>query len=408
MRSFKFPDMKLLFMSLLEIGLSFQIGLISLVCNPQASAAHNSISLQMADSQGGDLVEGYDEENKIGVFAVANLNDTDGNGTPDNQDLVVPLEVDMCQLKINAPAANRGGTVKLEIPTNVVIWKSIDKTAGKLTAAEMAAIDVNTLPQIYLAEFTKASDTKRDKIFKIYYDGVEDMVKATAIWVTYVKGYNTGIVAPPDLDDAGVKNLVTAAPGLGVNLVSGPGGGSVNGAILHEFKVMPPGMETVNRVKFDVTRQKETLRGGFPPGNLNGEPFPASILPNDDDPNLPDEDVIPKNGHIYSFDRPQQEFVGVMAAGYSLVYRGNFFEYVRVAFGPAGAVFRPTAYITATGNVVDADRAGSVCSTKEPWLARLWAVESVGSLIKKLGNDSTGLPIHNFIKTSSHLPLLTP
>jgi hypothetical protein len=94
--------------------------------------------------------------------------------------------------------------------------------------------------------------------------------------------------------------------------------------------------------------------------------------------------------------------------GKNVIYRGNFFDYVRVVIKPPHQVFRPSVNIDGDGIPQDIDKMGSVCSPKQPWLTRMWIVESEGAYVKKTGNDQNELPIRNFINHGSHVPLSTP
>ena len=352
-----------------------------LTCTTCWADGHNHINLQMADGQNGQLVDGYDSENTIGLFTVANLNDTDGDGTPDNNDPNVPGEVDLCQMKLNSPGSSAaGGDATLTVPPNAKLYKSSDKTAGEETRR---AFPVGELPLTLWVEFQAASASKRAEEFWLRYDGADDKVKATAIWATYQRSYNTGSTPPNNLDNAGLRAFV--GQGLGILVTNGVSGGGVSGTILHEFKIMPASMESVTGVRFDIARQKETTKGAFPPLVSESASFPSSILPNDDDPSLADEDVVPKNGRIYSMDTPFVQFLAPAPPpqGKNVIYRGNFFEYVRVAIKPPHEVFRPSAHIDGDGIPQDIDKMGSVCSPKQPWLTRMWIVESGGAYVKR-------------------------
>ena len=194
--------------------------------------------------------------------------------------------------------------------------------------------------------------------------------------------------------------------GLGILVTNGVSGGGVSGTILHEFKIMPASMESVTGVRFDIARQKETTKGAFPPLVSESASFPSSILPNDDDPSLADEDVVPKNNHIYSVDNPASLLNPVPPNGSHNFYRGNFFEYVRISVGDNAT--RPIAHIDANGVTQNPDKAGSRASAKERWLTRLWGVTAGGAFVFNAGNDPQGNPIRNFIKTAPHETLTKP
>jgi hypothetical protein len=298
----------------------------------------------------------------------------------------------------------------LTVPPNAKLYKSSDKTAGEETRR---AFPVGELPLTLWVEFQAASASKRAEEFWLRYDGADDKVKSTAIWVDFEKSYNSGNTPPNDLDDATLR--VDVAGGLGPMLHNGPGSWSgqwgVSAGILLEFKTKPPDLDKVSRVKFDIARQKATFQGVLIAGgqqwNTQSSNFPpAGDLPNDDGPNLVDEDVIPKNNHIYSVDNPASLLNPVPPNGSHNFYRGNFFEYVRISVGDNAT--RPIAHIDANGVTQNPDKAGSRASAKERWLTRLWGVTAGGAFVFNAGNDPQGNPIRNFIKTAPHETLTKP
>jgi hypothetical protein len=171
-------------------------------------------------------------------------------------------------------------------------------------------------------------------------------------------------------------------------------------------------LENELKVKIDIARQKETFKGlliggGGTQWQTQSSSFPSSAdLPNDDDPVVVDEDVVPKNKHIYSIDNPMSVVAPLPPNGTHMTYRGNFLEYVRIDVGDGAS--RPNAYIDNNGVIQNAANTGSRASAKEPWLTRMWAVTSAGAFVLQAGNDSNGNTIRNFINKGNHEKLTKP
>lgn len=358
-----------------------------------------------------------DEEESPGAFTVANKNDTDADNVPDSSDSdVTGDDIDLMEMRVNRfiPYNEKDDGEKmitLTVPANAKLYKSKDKKSGEESTRSWKAKDLDN-PKTFWVELQNASSSVRSEVFTLTGGGATDTVKATGVWATFEHAYNTGNIPPNDLDDAHLRDDV--AGGLGPMLQNGPNSWSgkwgVTAGILLEFKIEPAGLENEGKVKIDLTRQKESTAGTIIAGNQNTfetKTFPAwPDLPNDDNPDVLDEDVIPKNKHIYSVDNPRVLLVAIPPDGNFAFYRGNYYEYVRVAVGTN--VSRPNAYIDESGVTHNATNAGSRASTKEFWLTRLFVVTINGNFTFLTGVDPDGNQIRNIIQTGDYEPLTKP
>ena len=148
-----------------------------------------------------------------------------------------------------------------------------------------------------------------------------------------------------------------------------------NNAMEMQFTVGPPGIGKEPGIKFDITRQKESLgwtQDFLANGNLRwddlefGDQIPSNFpagdeVPNDDGPfTVPgqqDEDNTPNNDQIYSRDMPGM--LSDQAQNYRRVIRYNMKEFVRVKLDSGG--FDNLNYKIE----------GSRCSDKVPWYSRM-------------------------------------
>ncbi len=377
------------------------------------------IDLQIADGQGGKLLPPAEEETP-GAFTVANLNDTDGDGKPDISDDEVTGEVDLMELKMHPPE-NTAPEVEctLTLPENAKLYKSSDKKSGEEINRKWKVKD---LPQTRWVELKAASSSVRTEEFKWEGNSKKDLCKATGLWAEYIKGHNAGNQSPQNLDEQSViKDVIT---GLGIEIHDGPNAGftsqwGVSGAILHEFKISPNFLENENKVKIDITRIKDIYAGIYDRTekywNYNRTKFTGTIdLPNDDISTGTEEDIIPKNGYIYSVDSPVSAIRdntvpnGLPADGTQVFYRGNFTEFVRVAVGKNAS--RPTKNVDADTGVTEGAGVGSRVSNRTPWILRVWGVMDKGHMTLRAGNtpDDPPKPIRQIIQASPHESLDNP
>jgi hypothetical protein len=122
--------------------------------------------------------------------------------------------------------------------------------------------------------------------------------------------------------------------------------GRIGGRILFEFTTSPAGVESLG-VLWDVTRQIKArdrfIRRGViatPPGlpdlNFPDEDGNDNEQPNDDN-HAGDEDNVPANRHIYSFDAPSQGRRARVNGSWAdfMMRRTTFKEWTRVRLSPA-------------------------------------------------------------------------
>jgi len=293
-------------------------------------AIEPSIDLQVADGQGGNLLD-KQKEDSPGAFTVANKNDTDLDGTVDMNDNYVGGEIDLMKLVFNPPVPNNdpNRNVSLTVPANAKIYKSSDKKAGLETKRIWKASE---LPITRWIEMQDASSAVRADEFGLSSCNVSDTVRVTGIWATLEQTYIQGNSVPADLDDASLKNAIQQLElGLKFWASNHPFEQNWWGAqvgILYEWEIRPAGLENEAKVKIDLSRQAETKASDKAPNGTwqirPAKTFPQSDIPNDDS-GIASEDEIPKNLHIYNGDWPGAIMVSATnpQVGTEMVARGN-------------------------------------------------------------------------------------
>lgn len=342
------------------------------------------INLKIWNGQGA-LSEVADKTN-VGAFTVANLNDTDGDGTADSSDTHVPGEKDLMKLYIGG-YSGLTGSVKLSVKSgSVKFWETADKQTEipQQNGAVLFTIPTGGMNKTLWVEATAVSANVRDiEIWEGYLDGQgnlkdgTDKVKATAVWVDKVATKNANSDALwADADGPDIANTFTNGIGMfGINFAAPSGGFSYS--IGYEFIVKPDNIGAEPGVNFDITRQiaKKYFRwdgAAWQQALLPWESFNADDSSTDDN-YASDEDNDPTNNHIYSLDGPgltnnnglALEFVGKL----------NFKEFVRVRFDG----IRPF------GENSD----GSRCSDKEFWHAHYWVEGNGTSYSQKSGKTNS-------------------
>jgi len=330
-----------------------------------------------------------DQKFSLGAFTVANLNDTDGNGTPDNTQTPVPGEKDLMQLHV-AGYKGLSGKAKISIRRGTVkFWGTKTKNTGTEIALTNGAvffdIPVEGLHKTLWVEATAVSNTLRDiEIWAGFQDanGIladgADKVQATAVWAAHVPTSlkTSGNQLWGDCQNPLATTFTTEVKTFGKKITPSDTLGPIYHIIGFEFNVQPPGIGGELGVKFDLTRQKQYQSWGVVDGvvkeDLPYHPFPTGDLA-DDDTGFLGESQKPKNDYIYSFDQPG--FSNNLIQKWrdpahptdpekpmtQLIRRINFWEYVRVGFDG----HRPE------GNTAE----GSRCSDKVPWHAFFWLVD---------------------------------
>lgn len=289
-----------------------------------------------------------------GAVTVANLNDTNGNGTRDldENEVKAPTdgtakgtnEVDLMRLVVNKPAAADGGDVKLEKVGGT--FKLFTEPTKKSEVALPATIAVGDLPKTYWIEAGAASAALRDIHIRATYKQVSDEVRATGVWATpgvvKIKRAAAGADNEIPADCEGNAKTITekyrAADGSrfghGTLQKVGMADARIGGRILLEFTTAPDNAEALG-VVWDITRRigsrDHVLKigsGTLTDISLAGKKKPPGPVeePNDDSGSS-DETNTPKNRHIYVFDGPSYS---VRATAGFAVSQNTFEEFVRV------------------------------------------------------------------------------
>jgi hypothetical protein len=385
------------------------------------------VNLEISNGQSTGSVLVAAAEEKPGAFTVANLNDTDGDGVPDNTDKkVVPAsadkgrnEVDLMRLLIHKPEPDKGETVTLKVVSgNVALWKKSTKEDPiPLTNKEVKfkTSDLNTGEAQYMSiwvELPGRSKSLRDVVLTLEYKGVKDTVKATGIWMDCNLVRSTSHVAAGKKDKPSANATDDYYLILWQQHVSRLGATQLQprpgNPIEFEFKVFPVKLGDAG-VYFDISRQKDRAIYVRRPGSSDyllcgaasfpnkaeaaNDEAPAELSPAfwksigleqpaDDE----DDDETPAQGFIYSFDAPglrSYEVADVLKEFDLYVYQGNFKEFVRVKFDN-------DKFLNTTNGVE-----GSRCSNYVNWHARsrfspamvngkkVWAREAVGNSVGK-------------------------
>ena len=318
-----------------------------------------SVNITIHNGISGEAVAD-DKETTVGAFTVANLNDTDGDGTVDSGDndvrpsldpetglIVNQSEVDLMRLIIDRPVNYvMGERVNLfSLSPNTVFWKHFYK--GELAGAITFAAGDQT-KEIWV-EQKNYSQAVRDISIMASYRGTTDLVKATAVWAKQTNQIydrkNVDYTTTPITDE-----VFTTAPwneiqlGENVRLEVGiekdtglqPGrhGGlwSLRNVMVMQFTLYPAGITSEPQVKWDITRRVEMK--GFIKfdllGELENEPFSDTFPKNADEPNDDHgntDESGPFNSHLYVMDAPGLETVRSAREG---ILKFNFEEFIRV------------------------------------------------------------------------------
>jgi len=346
-----------------------------------------TIDLVIHNGQGGPPISEADEET-IGAFTVANLNDTDGDGEGkkvDKDDDSVKAsakgrnEVDLMALDINPPVPAFEGTVTLKVEGDSVrFWKE----STKETEIKKLEFNVADLPQTIWVEVTKPSNKVRDIVIRAEHPGCQDTVKATGVWakvtaVAHDRQSAVDLFAEKKWADFTTppKDRIEFFGGVGLRPINGTIG--VRNVIAIQFTVQPSGVQNEPKVNFDITRQIEAMgwdqTGTNPPEVVFSRTFQVPDEEANDDPVAEgDESNYPNvNDHFYVEDAPGR--VSDIAGSDLSVLRFNFREFVRVKFDDT----KPT------GNTVD----GSRCSDKFDWHARHRLINRSGKWVRSTGDD---------------------
>ncbi|MCB1208000.1 MAG: hypothetical protein KDK97_01675 [Verrucomicrobiales bacterium] len=341
----------------------------------QALAVMGLLPIDLKIWNGQDATTEVADKTGVGAFTVANLNDTDGDGTIDKDDNDVPGEKDLMKLYVGG-YAGLTGKVKLTVKSGkdrVKFWEHKEKKNKPIAldgnGSVLFDIPAGGMDKTIWVEATAASGAVRDiEIWEGYQpaqgalqDGT-DKVKATAVWAECT-AYNNEATDTlwSDVQDPMKTTFNTNIQKFGKNL-SNPLGGMFY-VIGFKFKVQPKDVGNEPNVLFDVTRQAEArfwniLTLGRIRNELSKD-FPATSGKPDeanDDSVAIDESNVPSHDNIFSFDSPGPS--SVVDASRQIVGRMNCREYVRVSFDGT----RPS------GDVEQ----GSRCSPKKEWHMLMW------------------------------------
>jgi hypothetical protein len=361
-----------------------------MVANQRTVLSLLPIDLKIWNGQ--DATTEVADKTGVGAFTVANLNDTDGDGTIDKEDNDVPGEKDLMKLYVGG-YAGLTGKVKLTVKSGkdrVKFWEHKEKKnqpiALDANGAVLFDIPAGGMNKTIWVEATAASGAVRDiEIWEGYHptqgalqDGT-DKVKATAVWAECT-AYNNEATDTlwADVQDPMKTSFNTNIQKFGKNFTNPMGG--MFYVIGFKFKVQPKDVGNEPNVLFDVTRQaharfwnilsfervRKELSKDFPA--TSGKPDEA----NDDGGISVDESNVPTHDNIFSFDSPGPWGLG--AAVRQVVCRMNCREYARVSFDGT----RPSG---------DTDE-GSRCSPKKNWHMLMWVEKVSGSWRERAGKPN--------------------
>jgi hypothetical protein len=331
-------------------------------------------------------------EETIGAFAVANINDTNGNGVKDRDEapvLAVPNrgrnEVDLMALDvIVTPGIAEGTTIRISVVSgDAVLWKTPFKEGAPewgVPTVELCGPCLKALWNQIWVEARNPSVNLRDIVIRAEYMGASDTVRATGVWseireVAHFSMTAEALFSIPewsDVTDPPKSNIIRRG-GVGLRPITNQVG--VQNVILMQFKLSPAGIGSQPGVQFDVTRQKERKEWFKTAGSwlqTGDDTFPLMVeLPNDDEHNNDESPKPTAADNFYVYDSPGHR---PRNAGNSqeYAYKGNFLEFIRVRFDGN----RPT------GNRV----MGSRASAKFAWHGAHRLVNQGGVWVRSTGD----------------------
>jgi hypothetical protein len=387
----------------------------------------------LAGFSGGQAISEADEEQK-GAVTVANLNDTDGDGTVDKDDDEVAVtganppgrdEIDLMKLILNKPDPDDGGAATLSVASgDVKLWKESTKEHEFALSAGSAQVPTAELPMTLWVEARSPSTSPRDIVIKLAYKEAIDVVKATAVWVTATRvwfrhqapdGFPENPVPGPgndltDLTKPVLQNHIEARRAVDGSRY-GPGpffalagqNTAIGGRILWEFKLAPeltPADLDALRIKFDVTRQKKTRawqlfvsQGTFAEIAEFTVDFPWEQTPRSDNEKPNDDSHTegsqnnPVSNHLYSYDGPSRP-ISPTGAGAFVVDRSHFQEWVRMQ------VNNQEFPEDATNPEVHQSVYGSRCSPRYHWHLISYLRSQGGKWVQDASNPSACDPVY--------------
>ncbi len=324
---------------------------------------------------GGNLVAN-DEEESLGAVTIANLNDTDGDGTDDWEDdngvtssLTGRDELDLMRFEIDYTGIIPDGCdekIILDPSGDIKFWKDHTKITEQLTLE----FDLDELPVVLYVEAVSVSSSLKDiEVVSFLGDTEHDKVKATAIWCDPGIKYVTGISPDPiGLVNSGLVNYIYTRIdnngdlyGLGYYQNSFLEG-LYGGRILIEYNLQPSGAESLP-LFFDMTRRLDESSGNMISGqsafsNTSDDSFEVQVELGNDDEHNEDTDASPLIMHVY--DAPggftsSNASQGQNTFSYKF-WDGDFEEFVRMSFNPIQGI-----------NENGEEVIGSKCSENTSW-----------------------------------------
>ncbi len=299
------------------------------------AAGAAAINLVIHHGQHGAAVDDAEEENP-GAFTVANLNDTNSNGAPDNSEnngKGVAGEKDLMKLVIHPPTPNHGGEVELMVAGSARIWKD----AEKVTLEEKRTFKVSQLPLTRWVEVTAKSETIGAVRITATYNDVCDTVVATGVWGEIEETlHDRNHAIWPDIGEETLRMVTKRGGSAGL---AAPHGTYMKNVIVFKFVISPKGIGSgeTSFIKFDNARQMQLLKwrikaSGKTVVNENVS-FPLEDESVNDDPSQSGETNVPDaNGQLFAHDAPGLRSWRASPAEDQLFYRYNFLEFTRVRF----------------------------------------------------------------------------
>lgn len=341
----------------------------------EGDAAVAAINLVIHHGQDGTAVDEAEEEN-LGAFTVANLNDTNSNGVPDNRENNgngVAGEKDLMKLVIQPLKPGQRGEVELMVTGHARIWKD----AEKVMLEKERTFKVSQLPLTRWVEVTAKSETIGAVRITATHNGLSDTVLATGVWGEIdATLHDQSQAIWPDLGEETLRMVMKRGGKAGL---ATPHAKYMKNVIVFKFIISPKGIGSgeTSFIKFDNARQMRLLKWEIQASGKKLEreniPFPRGDESVNDDPSQSGETNVPDaQGQVFAHDAPGLRSWRASSVDDQLCYRYNFLEFTRVRFDN----------IQPQGGEKDAPKVdGSRCTPKVKW--------TLAHTLKKVGNRWT-------------------
>lgn len=363
--------------------------------------------------------DGIEDEEDIGAFTVANMNDTNGDGYVDSDNNHRPVtangnrgrnEIDLMKLVLRKPMpASMTGDVRLTVVSGPCsIWSDSVKTT-QITNLTFPTSNFTSDTIVWYVEATSSTVLQGIKLkYEFKPTGgsewlAPDTVSATGVWASCTRicsANKTAVEVDTYMGTDYVTNggnaraQVNSFNGTGV----APSGKPYQNAILLEFSISPSNISSIPsgfRPYFDLTRAKEIFAVTWgATGIENVEPcmhFPETLAADgnpqndrdfeyvNDDSSGTDETSEPAaSGYMWVADAPGFPYMFLLGA-----YRGNFDEFLRMGISADPA-----------GNGIVASR----CSAKTAWHSK----KTLGSIGECAGTNEIGTGHFTFESEALH------